>query len=258
MVATVRNLEDFTLTDVDRSRLHVMILDVTESEDEVKVKAQEAIGVWGHVDFVVNNAGVTLPCVLEEGGSKAALAQFQTNVFGVMNVTNAFLPHMRDRRSGTIIQMGSRSVWKADTRLLGMYAASKAAVHAYTETLAAELVEFGIRVLLVVPGLFRTATRTADFAYERLPAYDSLRDGDEAMLRQAWRHITGDPRKAMELVVDVVRGEGKAEGKDFPLWLILGRATHAHLRAHCDMLRRSMDTWVDVARDLDFDEAGDA
>lgn len=68
VVATVRNLEDFTLTDVDRSRLHVMILDVTESEDEVKVKAQEAIGVWGHVDFVVNNAGVTLPCVLEEGG----------------------------------------------------------------------------------------------------------------------------------------------------------------------------------------------
>lgn len=95
---------------------------------------EHALSIWGRIDVVVNNAGLGMKSVLEEGGyvasmhftpqsvrltrcilnrSLAAMQQFQTNVFGVLNVTNAVLPHMRERQSGTIVIVGSRTGWHA-------------------------------------------------------------------------------------------------------------------------------------------------
>ncbi|CDO77189.1 hypothetical protein BN946_scf184747.g2 [Trametes cinnabarina] len=182
VIATARNLEKLraTFPAAERSRLHLLQLDVSDSAEVVQQRVREALAVWGRIDVVVNNAGYGVKAVLEEGGSLAALTQFQTNVFGVLNVTNAVLPHMRERRSGTVVIIGSRSAWRPEVSPAGFYAASKAAVHgerhlrsssplpshltdalrhlppAIGETYASELRPFGIRVLIVAPGAFRT------------------------------------------------------------------------------------------------------
>lgn len=127
---------------------------------------------------------------------------------------------------------------------------------AYSETLAAEVAGFGICVLLVAPGFFRTENtqKTMQFINNRIAAYDSVRDGTREMLQKAWHLVKGDPVKAMEVLVDVVRGEGKAGGRDFPFWLLLGNVTYGHVKAHSERLLQTMDAWEDVAKDLDYDE----
>ncbi|PCH40733.1 NAD(P)-binding protein [Wolfiporia cocos MD-104 SS10] len=255
VIATVRNLRSFTLPDGDRTRLRILVLDVSDSMEIVQKTVDEALSFWGRIDVVVNNAGYGVKTILEEGGALMAMQQFQTNIFGVMNVTNAILPHMRERRSGTIVMMGSRSVWKADTPLGGFYIASKAAVHALGETYATELASFNVRVMICAPGAFRTENvhNVPYTANVHIPAYDALREGAMSSFQAVSKHARGDPAKAMEVLVDVVRGEGAAKGRELPLYLMLGNVTYTHVREHCDRLLKTLDEWEDVAKELDFD-----
>ncbi|KAI0729024.1 hypothetical protein C8Q72DRAFT_884693 [Fomitopsis betulina] len=256
VVATVRKPQDFTVKGIDKSRLHVITLDVTDSENNIRAKVSAAVSIWGRIDVLVNNAGYGVKTVIEEGGSKVALEQFQVNFFGLINVTNAVLPYMRQQRSGTVVFMGSRLVWQAHGPTEAYYMASKAAVHAVAESYRAELAEFGIRVLLVAPGGFRTnINKEITYAVDRhIPSYEPLKNTVMQKLGGWFANAKGDPAKGMELVVDVVRGEGKAAGREFPTTLLLGNAAYVHAQLHCERLSKTMSEWSDVARDLDFDE----
>ncbi|KAI0728966.1 NAD-P-binding protein [Fomitopsis betulina] len=202
-IATVRVREDFPLETVDgaaRPRLHIVELDVTDVEASNRTKVDNTVRVWGCVDVLVNNAGTTPKSLLEEGRSTMALAQFNTNVTHV-------LPHMRDRRSGLVIFFGSRSVWKPD------------AVVPYSETLAADVSRFNVKVLLVAPGHFRT---------EKL----HLGPYELEQFNKLWHKAKGDTDRAVEVIVDVARGEGVAAGRELPFWLLLGNATYLNAHAH--------------------------
>jgi len=255
VIATVRNLESFSLPGGDRSRLRIVVLDVADSLENIQKTVEEALSFWGRIDVLVNNAGYGVKCILEEGGATAAIRQFQTNVFGVINVTNAILPHMRERKSGIVIMMGSRSVWKADTPIAGYYIASKAAIHALGETYACELEQFGIRVMICAPGAFRTENvhNVPYTSHHHVADYDQLREACVGRFKNVEKQALGDPAKAMEVLVDVVRGEGRAKGREMPLYLMLGNVTYAHTRAHCNRRLQELDEWADVAKDLDFD-----
>ena len=159
----------------------------------------------------------------------------------------------------------------------GFYAASKAAVHgersascsgtsatetdysfcpaAIGETYASELRPFGVRVLIVAPGAFRTEGVHAYPAtiHNHVPVYDDMRNAGMARFAQIAGHEKGDPAKAMELLVDVVKGEGRAAGREWPLWLVMGRDAYADVRAKTHKLLATMDAWEDVATDLEFD-----
>ncbi|THH03199.1 hypothetical protein EW146_g10490, partial [Bondarzewia mesenterica] len=154
-VRTPSKLSDI-FSDAEKSHVNVLDLDVTESYAQIKQKIDSAVQQWGPVDVLVNNAGTGLLAITEEGGYEGMMQQLQTNFFGVMNVTNAVLPHLREQKNGTIVIIGSRSAWRNEFAGIGLYAASKAAVHSYGETLAAELRPFNIRVLIVAPGSFKT------------------------------------------------------------------------------------------------------
>ncbi|KAI0337947.1 NAD(P)-binding protein [Trametopsis cervina] len=259
VIATARSLNKikpfWSLPGASPSNLQLLPLDVSDTPDKIQRTMDHAISIWGSIDVVVNNAGLGMKSVLEEGGSLAAMQQFQTNVFGVLNVTNAVLPHMRQRQSGTVVIVGSRTGWHAAVPPVGFYAASKAAVHALGESYASELAQFNIRVTVVIPGSFRTSALGQPLTmHKHIPDYDELRANGVAKFGALSGNEKGDPSRAMELLVDVVRGEGRAYGREWPMWLFLGKDVYRDVRGKCDRVLNALDEWEDVATDLEFDQ----
>ena len=144
VVATMRTIREGILPASDR--LRILPLDVTDS-----ASIRHAVEAAGPVDVLVNNAGIGYLNALE--GTSMAMVRdvFETNVFGTMAMTQAFLPQFRERRAGVIINVTS-SVTLLPLPLLSVYTASKAAVNAFSEVLALELEPFDIRVRVVLPG----------------------------------------------------------------------------------------------------------
>ena len=122
------------------------------SVEEVVPRILQEVGT---LDGLVNNAGYGLWGCLEDLSIDEVKAQFETNLYGVLRMCQAVLPHMRDRRKGTIVNIGSISGMIGNP-LGGAYAASKFALHGLSKVLRMEVAQFGIRVVLIEPGLFRT------------------------------------------------------------------------------------------------------
>lgn len=127
-------------------RLRVLPLDVTDVQS-----IRDAVAAAGPIDVLVNNAGIGMLGALEGTAIDTARALFDTNTLGTMAMTQAVLPQLRQRRAGVIVNITS-SVTLVPLPLLAVYTASKAAVNAFTESLALELQPFGVRVRLVLPG----------------------------------------------------------------------------------------------------------
>ncbi|MEE7504033.1 SDR family NAD(P)-dependent oxidoreductase [Methylobacterium sp. C33D] len=144
VVATMRRPRSDLLPPSDR--LDLLPLDVTDRDSIAR-----AVAAAGAVDVLVNNAGVGLLNALEGVPIEAAREVFETNTLGTIAMTRAVLPHFRARRSGVVVNVTS-SVTQRPLHLLSVYTASKAAVNAFTESLALELEPFGIRARLVIPG----------------------------------------------------------------------------------------------------------
>ncbi|KIK45749.1 hypothetical protein CY34DRAFT_801215 [Suillus luteus UH-Slu-Lm8-n1] len=254
VVATARSLEK--IQEFPQSpNLHLLELDVTSGTTVIKEQVDEAAKVWGRIDVLVNNAGIGLLGILEECGVDKMIKQFRPNVFGVLDVTNAALPYMRERKSGTVVIIGSRSAWRPEVARLSNYASSKAAVQVMGETLALELAPFNIRVLIVEPGAFRTEniySNKFDTWTNPIPDYDETRAETLAKYEAIPGKQPGDPMKAMKFVVDVVRGEGVAAGREWPSYLVLGEDAERDIRNKCMMMLKHLDEWKDVIRDVNI------
>jgi len=144
VIATMRTPRENVLPRSEH--LRVLALDVTDPES-----IRETVEVAGPIDVLVNNAGVGLLSVFEGTSMETVRAIFETNTFGAMAVTEAFLPQFRQRRAGVIVNVSSSTTLKP-LPLLAVYTASKAALNAFSESLALELQPFNVRVSLVLPG----------------------------------------------------------------------------------------------------------
>jgi NAD(P)-dependent dehydrogenase (short-subunit alcohol dehydrogenase family) len=144
VVATMRTPRTDVLPPSDR--LRVLALDVTNPES-----IREAVDAAGPIDVLVNNAGFGAASPAELVPMATVRELFETNTFGTIALTQAMLPQFRERRAGVVVNVTSSVTLKA-LPLLAAYRASKAAVNAFTESLAAELEQFGVRVRLVLPG----------------------------------------------------------------------------------------------------------
>ena len=149
VVATMRSPRPELFEESDR--LLVTALDVTDPES-VSAAVAGGIARFGRIDVLVNNAGIGLFGALEATPDDVIRQVFETNTFGVMAATRAVVPHMRERGSGTIVNVTS-SVGIAPMPLVAVYTASKHAIEGFSESLAYELGTFGVRVRIVEPGL---------------------------------------------------------------------------------------------------------
>ncbi|WNL44402.1 SDR family oxidoreductase [Dyella sp. BiH032] len=164
--------------------LRVLALDVTDPES-----IRQAIAAAGPIDVLVNNAGIGVLNALEGTSMDIAREVFETNTLGTIAMTQAVLPQFRERRSGVVVNVTSTVTLKP-LRLLSVYTASKAAVNAFTESLALELEPFGVRVRLVLPGR-APETRFGENARTRMQ--DGFPDAYAAQVQQVfdeWAQLT--------------------------------------------------------------------
>jgi NAD(P)-dependent dehydrogenase (short-subunit alcohol dehydrogenase family) len=159
VIATMRTPREDVLPRSDS--LRVLALDVTDPES-----IRRGVEAAGPIDALINNAGIGWLNALEGTPISVAREVFETNTLGTMAVTQAFLPQFRQRKAGVIVNVTS-SVTLRSLPLLSVYTASKAAVNAFTESIALELEPFNVRVRLVLPGR-SPETRFGDNARSRM------------------------------------------------------------------------------------------
>ena len=202
-----------------------MPLDVTVAEQSGAAVAA-ALGRFGRIDVLVNNAGYGLFGAVEEISDAEARALFDTNVFGLLNVTRAVLPTLRAQGSGRIVNISSSAGFVSSAGR-GLYSASKFAVEASTEALHGELAPLGIHVTAVEPGAFRTDFLTTESRRRpeaEIPAYADTVAALQAAVEAGGGRQPGNPVHAVAAIRELVTAA------DPPLRLQLGSDSSASSR----------------------------
>lgn len=197
-------------------QLSILPLDVTDA-DSITRAAEAA----GEVDVLVNNAGIGWMGPLEGTSPEMVRELFATNTFGTMEMIRALLPQFRARGSGVIINVSSSTTLKA-LPLLSVYTASKAAVNAFTESLALELADFGIRTHLVLPGQAPETQFSAN-ARPRMAAAGSIPETYQAFADGVFAAHSAAASGEVTRIEDVTAAIWRAATQDdCPLWLPAG------------------------------------
>jgi NAD(P)-dependent dehydrogenase (short-subunit alcohol dehydrogenase family) len=240
-VSTLDDLRGATEDDVIR-----LALDVTDP-DQVRAAVAEAIERAGGIDVLVNNAGHGLVGALEELSEEQIQRVLGTNVFGVLTVTRAVLPHMRARRRGHIVQMSSVGGVVANPGH-ALYGTSKFALEGMSEALAGEVAPLGIRVTIIEPGPFRTYFHGRSMEYAE--SIDDYQQTPAGALRERFPAQDGtqpgDPRKAAEAIIKAVRDESS------PLRLPLGQQAVSRIRAKLEGQLADLRAWEKVSLDTSY------
>ncbi|WP_085633280.1 MULTISPECIES: oxidoreductase [unclassified Pseudomonas] len=247
VIATARKPQDITDRLGEHPHLLAVRLDVTR-EDEAHQAVAEGIKRFGRIDVLVNNAGFGVLGAVEETSASETERLFATNVFGLLNVTRAVLPHMRAQRSGRVINISSIGGYQAYMGW-GVYGSTKFAVEGISEALHQELAPLGIHATVVEPGFFRT-----DFLDEQsliktalvLPDYDDT-VGKMRTFAEAANHAQpGDPVKFAEAMLAL------ADAPNPPQRLALGSDTVARIEAKNRLVAQELAEWHALALSTDF------
>jgi NAD(P)-dependent dehydrogenase (short-subunit alcohol dehydrogenase family) len=226
--------------------IHPMRLDVTSAQ-AIHHVVDSTIGQYGAIDVLVNCAGAGLVGAAEETSETELRQQMEVNFFGMVELTRAVLPHMRQRRSGTLIQFSSGA---GIVGLAGSsaYCASKFALEGYCEALAEEVRPLGIHVVIVEPGGFRTdfsgsALREAenvipDYAQTAGKRRDFVKSVDGVQL--------GDPRRAATAIIQAISAD------DPPLHLVLGSDALRLAQEKLARTQAALQRWEALSRSTDI------
>ena len=238
VVVAVRNPDALTeLSKEYASTLLTLKLDVTDKAAcfEAVAKASEHFGT---IDVLINNAGYGHTGAIEELEEQEIRTQFETNVYGLLWVTQAVIPVMRKQKSGHIIQVSS-ALGLLAFPTLGLYSASKFAVEGISEALAAEVSGFGIKVSILEPNGFTTDfATTSGMQSKPLAFYDEVREGLAAGNKaEDW----GVPEATAQAVLKLVDAENP------PLRLILGRVGIQWIKHVYSQRMQTWEDWQDVS-----------
>lgn len=250
VVATVRSQPaQLTATLHNHPNLYVVQMDVTQ-EDQVQAAVQQGIARFDRIDVLVNNAGYGMVGAIEEITDAEVRKQYDTNVFGLLNVTRAVLPYLRQQRSGHIINISSLFGYDAVPGW-GLYGSTKFAVEGISKGLAVELAPLGIHVTVVAPGLFSTDFLSAESYVAAKTIIDDyqetvgpMRSGADAL----HKNQPGDPKKFAQVILQLANTERP------PLHLPAGNDAVGFYRSSAAKMAQDIETWLPVATSTDHDQ----
>ncbi|MDB4903593.1 MAG: NADP-dependent 3-hydroxy acid dehydrogenase YdfG [Mucilaginibacter sp.] len=227
--------------------LLVVTMDVTH-EAEVKQAIKETVDHFGKIDVLVNNAGYGFLGAIEEATDADVRQQYDTNVFGVLNVIRAALPYMRKQRSGHIINTSSLFAFTARPGW-SLYGSTKFAIEGISQGLAAELGSFGIHVTAIEPGLFTTEFSN-NKSYKMGEIIDDYENSIVGQVRRGSIAFhgkqPGDPKKLGNVVVELAHSENP------PLHLPIGRDSVENYRINAQQLANDIEAWKDISETTDY------
>ncbi|KAL4889611.1 hypothetical protein BDV59DRAFT_186184 [Aspergillus ambiguus] len=241
-----------------RPEVEVLQFDLTWSQGVMNEYAEKAFAAFGRLDVLANNAAYSYMGAIEESEDSAVKAQFDTNVFALLRLVRAVLPGLRKQGSGTIVNFSSIGGLHSYPSN-GIYCATKFAVEAITQALAAEIAPFGLNAVIVEPGYFRTSflnsvTSGANIApaldvYEGTPAHEA-----RAAFTKYNGSQPGNPKEGAARIWEYVADAGLLKAKKKLLRLPLGTDTGAVLKQHTAELAETAAHYEEVWRSTDFKE----
>ena len=248
VIGTGRKTADVTRALGAADRLLALNLDVTDPESaSAAVKA--AIAHYGRIDVLVNNAGFGLLGAVEEASAAETERVFETNVFGLLNVTRAVLPHMRARHSGHIVNFSSIGGYQSHAGW-GIYCATKFAVEGISEALSAELAPLGIHATVVEPGFFRTDfldPKSLSTAGNVIADYAETAGAMRSFAEAHNHQQPNDPQKLAPAILELVKS------KNPPLRRPLGRDTIEAIEKKNAFVAKELAEWRRVAESTSFE-----
>jgi NAD(P)-dependent dehydrogenase (short-subunit alcohol dehydrogenase family) len=249
VVATGRDTSAVASALGDHDDLLVIRVDVTSRAD-AEAAVEAAVERFGHIDVLVNNAGISVKGFFEETTPEAVDQQLATNLLGPLNVTRAVLPVMRKQRSGHIISISS-GAGLSGFAFSSLYAASKFGLEGWMDALAKEVAPFGIKTTVVNPGFFRTELLTGRSAFY---ADAAIEDYDDARAEQmSWwvaqdGRQSGDPARLADALVALAHLEAP------PRRLIAGSDVVSLAEQKIAELQQQIDADRDFAASLAFND----
>ncbi len=221
-------------------------LDVT-NKDQIAQAVAKTISRFGQIDVLVNNAGIGYFGAIEESEEVEIRRMFEINVFGLANMTQAVLPHMRERKCGHILNIASIGGLRSFPGV-GFYNATKYAVDGLSEALYKEVRPLGINVTIIAPSGFRTdwAGRSAKDSSVKIADYALTAEKNKGDIRGYSGNQPGDPVRAAQAMIQITEIENP------PLRLLLGAAALKGARLKLEELRNDFETWAAVTEGADF------
>ena len=249
VIATARKLDK--IVDLEKQypkTAKALVLDVTDA-GQIDAAVTQAFAQFGRVDVLVNNAGYGVAGAVEEVSETEFMPMFETNVFGLIGVTRAFLPHLRKQRGGHILNLSSIGGLVSSAGM-GYYNATKFAVEGLSEALAAELAPLGIYVTIVEPGPFRTdfLGRSGVVAEKRIADYDNTAGNMRKYFAENVGKQPGDPLRAVHAMMQVVESPAP------PLRLLLGKRAFDRVQDKLETWQKEIASWEPVTVGADFPE----
>ncbi|MET0847979.1 MAG: oxidoreductase [Pseudomonas sp.] len=247
VVATARDASSVTQRFGTQPALLAVSLDVTHEAQGVAV-AKAAVDHFGRIDVLVNNAGFGLLGAVEEASADEVRRVYETNVFGLLNITRAVLPYMRAARSGHVINLSSVGGYKSGPGF-GVYCSTKFAVEGLSEALHAELEPVGVKVTVVEPGYFRTEFLEGNSLVESpstIADYDSTAGEVRKIAKAVTLNQPGDPDKLAQTMITLV------EAQKAPLRLPLGSDCVAAIEAKNAFVTEELQAWREVSVSTDY------
>jgi short-subunit dehydrogenase len=231
---------------IDKDRFLPLAVDLNNL-DCIDESIQKTLATFGQIDVVVNNAGYGMTSTLEETAEQDIRNIFNVNVMATINVVKSVLPVMRNQKSGYIFNIGSVAGFVGAPGW-SVYSATKAAVAAFSEVIALDVKEFGIKVTVVEPSGFRTgflSKNSLAYTESKLDGYQAVKDIQRRYLASNGQQA-GDPEKASEILIDL------AEKDNPPIHLYLGRDAYNRASAKLATMTAELEEWKSTIIAADY------
>ena len=249
VAATSRNVSELkSAVDSESASFLPLEMDLI-NEASVSESIKKTADHFGKIDIIVNNAGYGQLGTLEELTDEESRKNFDTNVFGSLNVIRKAMPYLREQKNGHIINIASIGGLSGDFPGWGIYCATKFAVVGFTESLAAEAKEFGINATVIYPGYFRTdfltggSLRTPESEIE---AYQTAREVQAAHEKEINGNQPGDPEKAATAMIELAAMENP------PVHLVLGSDAFQMANSKLSSLQAEISDFKALSTSTDY------